>query len=309
MKEIGQSDGHGSECIVSAVVVTFNSEIDVDRLVGAVDGLVFVVDNSTDQAVRERLAESSHRAGAQYLAQPGNSGIGAAQNRGFRAAVADGAEYVLILDDDSTLSDVNALAGALRAQRHLDPTVVAAGPRVIDERTGEALVYAWQGPRLTQVTEFPTGADVVEAAFLVASGSLLHRTALSLVGEFRTDYFIDGVDVEWGLRASARGYRMIVIASVTMTHSLGDAANAALRYSHDSPIRDYYLTRNTMFLVRDIDISAARRLALLVHFGWIAVIKYFRSSPVRRRAIARGFTDSLKQRRGKAGADVEEYLR
>ena len=56
---------------------------------------------------------------------------------------------------------------------------------------------------------------------MISSGSLIPIDALAAIGDFRSDYFIDAIDIEWCLRADAAGYSIWVDPAVPMPHQLG----------------------------------------------------------------------------------------
>jgi rhamnosyltransferase len=68
----------------------------------------------------------------------------------------------------------------------------------------------------------------------------------------REELFIDYVDTEWGLRAWREGYRLFGVCNATMRHGLGDRPYRFFgRYVPiHSPLRHYYLFRNTVWLYR-----------------------------------------------------------
>ena len=54
-----------------------------------------------DEALAQTLRECVQRRGAKYVSMAGNRGIGAAQNAAIAVAWSEGADAVLLLDDDS----------------------------------------------------------------------------------------------------------------------------------------------------------------------------------------------------------------
>lgn len=240
---------------VVAVVVTYGPDDRTARLIFALADhcRVVVVDNGSSPAALAHIDDAVSVAGAELICLGANTGIAHAQNVGVVRARELGADYVLLSDQDS-LPDAGMVA-TLRERLESTPGCGAVGPYIADNKPGgDELVYVdrtW-GPRRACREELAQPA--LEAAFLLASGCLIPLSVLAEVGPMNEAYFIDHVDLEWCLRARRRGYAMVVDTSARLDHSLGDETvtlPGRVQPVHlHGPIRCYYLTRNTIFLLR-----------------------------------------------------------
>ena len=296
---------------IAGVIVTYNTDPEVlvragGEIRGALTDLI-VVDNSDSPGAAAAVRTASESSGFSYLPMNGNHGIADAQNRAVELVLARGVDYLLFLDDDSgmTAEAVRDLTAAFEAERARRPATIAAGPLIVDSRTGESLAFAWRGDAIKRVPLAMVGAEPVEAAFLLGSGCLVDTEAFTAVGPFRGDYFIDHVDKEWGLRAGTLGFRLVVVPSVRMEHLLADSvevsARGIQRHQHGNPLRDYYLTRNSLLLVRDLPLSGRRKLRLLV-FTLSALARKLvneSSNPSRRAYMLRAVFDAVRGQRGR----------
>lgn len=252
---------------VCAVVVTMNPELEhFQQLVVALAcqvGHVFVIDNGSDESVRERLGQACARDDASLIALGSNQGIAAAQNVGIRLALESGAKFVLLSDHDSLPHDdmVAALLGALGARRAAGGKVAAVGPVSIDRRTrtpSKFVRLTWRGVRRFGCDDAADG--IVPADFLIASGCLIPSEALKAVGLMNEGYFIDHVDTEWCLRARHLGWEIFGVCGAMLDHTLGDSVIRVWlgRWREvpvHSPVRDYYMFRNTIFLLKNSSTS------------------------------------------------------
>jgi rhamnosyltransferase len=82
--------------------------------------------------------------------------------------------------------------------------------------------------------------------FLPTSGTLISVEAWLQVGPFRSDYFIGGIDVEWGQRAWAHGFASVLVDDVTMVHRWGEINVDRNRPQvlRQSAVRVHYYVRN-----------------------------------------------------------------
>lgn len=248
------------DSLVSAVVVTFNPDpVELNQLLAAlrpqVDSAVIVDNGSGNQAEVHDLAKEYD---ITFIGCDQNIGIAAAQNLGILHALKSGASHVLLSDQDSVPDSdmVQQLQLCLKEQSalpHARP-VAAVGPVPVDERGSrdDALVYSFTdwGPKRREI---PAEGDVLEVPFVLASGCLIPKEALLEVGPMNEGLFIDHVDLAWCLRAIEKGYRVLVCGNAHLSHKLGDETTRLPggREVHvQSPIRAYYMVRNTLLLMR-----------------------------------------------------------
>lgn len=288
-----------------AVVVTYGPDHRAGTLIAALarQCRVLVVDNGSAPDELAALGSLTAAVGAELIALGANTGIAHAQNVGIIRARALGARYVLLSDQDS-LPDAGLVA-TLEARLESDQAIGAAGPHIAENKPGaDELVYVdrrW-GPRRADAATL--AATSVEAAFLLASGCLIPVRVLEEVGPMNEAYFIDHVDLEWCLRARKRGYRMVVDTAARLEHSLGDntvqlPGRAQPVHVH-GPIRCYYLTRNTIFLLRSGLLPWRWRAGYLVWLAKYAAFHALLANDRRQRIakLAAGLRDGLLGRGG-----------
>jgi rhamnosyltransferase len=192
-----------------------------------------------------------------------NYGIAYAQNIGILAARDAGADFVLIMDQDSIPEDqmVSKLLAAIQANTHSN--IIAAGPSYIDPRTDVRsyfIVNRFGLPFRHRLGNKVNDLSTLEAAFLISSGTLISIPKLFKMGGMRSNYFIDHVDTEWCIRARSKGYTLLGVQSASMEHALGDKVKRVWIFylrsvAHHSPLRDYYVFRNTILMLQDVNIQ------------------------------------------------------
>lgn len=293
-------DGLSTASGVAAVIVTYRPDIDrLQQLLAAVDKQVqfsVVVDNGSPPdsvvALQRSLAASQH-----LIASPDNNGIAAAQNTGLAYARNQGAEHVLLLDQDSAPSDgmVRGLLFHLRTLTKAGRKVAAIGPRLADERWDSEQRLAPQGR--AQAVD-----NLLEVDHIIASGSMIPMSVIAQIGGMNEELFIDYVDIEWCLRASRNGYPSFIATDVIMDHQLGVPMNVLGRViSTHSPMRHYYMVRNTLWLIRQPWLPARWRFGKVPKIALHLVINAVFARPHRAhwRMMLRGVGHGLSGRMGK----------
>ncbi|MHC1728002.1 MAG: hypothetical protein AB9866_18700 [Syntrophobacteraceae bacterium] len=93
---------------------------------------------------------------------------------------------------------------------------------------------------------------IVPVDYLVSSGCLIPVSVLDHVGGMREDFFIDFVDIEWGLRARWFGYQCYGVCNAKMSHCLGNEPLRLfnMRFPMHTPLRHYYHFRNAVLLAQ-----------------------------------------------------------
>jgi len=257
---------------VTVIVLFHPSDADlanVNRLADA--GPVIAVINAiaqNPQAVlpaRDRLSVIHNRS---------NMGLAHALNQGIKAAFDQGADHVLLLDQDSRpdpvmIARLTSAAKSIEAQQR---QLACVAPLLHDRKFG-------------QITATSAKFEVCDIPSFATSGTLITRSGWKHVGPMWDELFIDGIDHEWCFRARAKGMETVQIPGVIMEHDMGeDAINLLGHFKpvHRSPIRHYFIVRNTLWLLRQKHIPVKwRRLELLKLFYRIPAYIFFSTARMR----------------------------
>ena len=265
---------------------------------------MLVVDNGSPSPLPHALGNLCERMGATLHLLPTNTGIGHAQNLGIQHALQQDAQWLLLFDQDSVATP--RMATTLRQALEECPDAAAAGAQAIDQRTGHSSFLqdhavrprAWVPPQ-----HMPH--DPVEVGFLISSGSLIRASALDSPTPMRADWFIDHIDSEWCLRIRSQGWKLLGVPNAHVLHRLGDEVTRVwlLRWrhiAHHSPLRDYYMFRNSIFLVKQTYLPWRWRwffvARLFQYAGFFLLFVPQRHS--RARMMAQGIFVGLRNRTG-----------
>lgn len=291
--------------MIVSVVITYNPDSIAELLteLARQSDHVIVVDNGSQERSLAGIRKACAAICAELVELGYNAGIAAAQNRGIERARALGSPYVIFFDHDS-LPAPDMTAKLLEAIEE-DHRIAAVGPLPAEEREGaDELVYVDRGWSPKRASKEELSRDRLDAAFLIASGCLIRMSALDSIGPMREELFIDHVDLEWGVRARNKGWRLVAVPSARLHHSLGDEVvklpGREQPVHVHAPIRNYYIARNTIEMIHHGNMPWRWRIR---YSYWCIKYVLFNSLAVdrrreRTRLLARGLGDGL---RGKLG--------
>lgn len=206
-----------------------------------------VIDNgSTDgttRAVSDRFPDTV------LVRSEENIGASGGNNLGMRRAQELGADYVLVLNNDTEVDP--GLVEALVAEAERRPDAGALCPLIYYDDPPDTIWYAgaeydprkgYNG-RLTGYRETDTGqySSVREITHALTGAMLVPRQVLEDVGLLDDALFIHIDDTEWSLRMQRAGYRIYYVPTAKLWHKISAACGG-----EDSPTVCYYAMRNTL---------------------------------------------------------------
>lgn len=278
---------------LGAVITAFHPGRNVVELASVLtaEGVQCVVVDNTPGPQGPVVAEVAAMHGVTVVRMGANRGLAHALNVGLTRLRSLACGVATLWDQDSLPEPGYgaALAAMCSEARTGGRAVVVAGTERPWAGSGEALV---------------PGPDQ-EVTALITSGMTAELEVFDRVGPFREDFFLDMVDLDFGLRARAAGVRLVRTARSSFLHELGDTSRARrvvgtkLFSSGHPPWRQYWVARNSVVLVREharTDPAAAGHLAL-AQVDWFG--RALLAGPHRRRtlrAALRGWSDAVRGR-------------
>ena len=139
--------------------------------------------------------------------------------------------------------------------------------------------------------------------YVITSGSFIFLKTIKDVGFMTSKLFIDFVDIEWCLRARAKGYDIVSFPQVEIAHHLGESSVSFMGTNSPihSPLRMYYYFRNAIYLyrLRELDwnwrvVDATRNL-----FRFLFYMVFVKNRPTYFKYIIKGYYHGLIKRMGK----------
>jgi GT2 family glycosyltransferase len=204
----------------------------------------FLVDNgSVDDSIAQIQASFPN---LPILTNENNLGFAGGVNVGLRYALAEGADYVLVLNNDLVLD--SRCVEEMVAQAKEGVAFVTAVIYYHDEPNRiwsiGGNINPWNLEKTadargqTDTGQFPA---VMERHFVPGGATLMARGALETVGLFDERFFLYYEDADLSLRAHRAGLRSVVATRAKMWHGISKSSGGS-----DSPRERYWMARSSV---------------------------------------------------------------
>lgn len=181
---------------------------------------VIAVDNESDGSLGTAVAAAGLR--SVVVPMPENRGFAGGINPGLEEALAVGADFVLVINNDATIDPASVEALVAAAER--DVRIGAVGPLIVHpDGTVQTLGvrWGWCGARLVQLQE-PGPVDSLTWACV-----LLRADCLREVGLLDERFFMYWEDFEFCRRLTDAGWRLHVEPAARAVHALSSSGRRA----------------------------------------------------------------------------------
>jgi GT2 family glycosyltransferase len=229
-----------------------------------------VVDNgSSDHSV---AVVSAVFPGVEILQTGTNLGFGGGNNRGISLALARGAEYVWLLNNDTRVFPETLSRLLAKAQE--DQLNGAVGS-VLFYSSDPQRVQAWGGGTINFFTgsarHLQSPRPVGPKAFLTAASLLLRADAIQAVNLFDEKFFLYWEDADLCYRIRKAGYRLAVASDAKLLHveSATLRMNNPLQLYHSARSASRFFSRHCRAPILPVAIGLSLRVAKrLVRGRW-----------------------------------------
>jgi GT2 family glycosyltransferase len=196
---------------------------------------IIVVDNASSDGTAEAVRKEFP--GVEILLNSSNLRFAGGNNAGIRRALEGGAEYVLLLNNDTVVKA--DFLGKLVSRVEGDERAGMAGPKIYYFSQKDLLWYAggkiewWKGwishkgVREVDRGQYDTPG---ETDYITGCCLLVKRSVIERVGMLDESYFIYGEDADWCVRAARAGFRLLYVPDAVLWHKLSVSTGGHLSW-------------------------------------------------------------------------------
>jgi len=255
---------------------------------------LIVIDNGSTDGSPDGIAKNFPK--VEQLRNQSNLGFAAGFNVGLRHAIEQGADFVFIVNNDTTIAP-DALEHLIKAAQ---PQAIAAVAPIIYYTHAPEEVWSAGSNRnpITLDTQDNHGRGQVftqptERDFLSGCGLLIKCSVLKEVGLFDERFFFYYEDSDFSLRLQKAGYRLLVVPQAKMWHKVSQSSDGG-----DSTNERFWMGKSSVIFFRKHSRGMQRWLiivwrtgsALKTTFRLLALGKFEAS-----KAYIKGLWDGLRE--------------
>jgi GT2 family glycosyltransferase len=254
------------------VLLNWNSQAMTEECVRSLQQMeggafeILIVDNGSKDGSAEYLRSTFPD--VEVIVNSRNLGFTGGCNVGMRRALERGAEYVLLVNNDTVVNKI--FLTELMAEAERNPKAGMISPKIYYFDVPDRIWWAggafslWQGiPRHLGWKEMEAGRfeKAQQIDWATGCGILVRCAALQEAGLFDEKIFANGEDLDLSLRMRNLGWQIIYAPAAKMWHKEGFAT----RRNVGEHVRKFTATRNVLYVMH--------KHARLIH--WITFWPYF----------------------------------
>lgn len=235
---------------VIAVVLNYNRRQDTLACLASLAASTYknlkiiVLDNSSTDGSMKAISAAFPEVEVFRLQE--NRGYAGNNNVGISIAMAEGANWVLVLNED-TILDPNCVS-RLVAAGEADPAIGVVGPTVyhfdepcVIQSAGGVMGRYWESLHLAQnELDREQFRDPHDVDWISGCGIMVRNKVIEQVGMIDERYFYYWEETEWCIRASRAGWRIVNVPQARLWHK------GVKRDYQPKPMVTYYATRNRL---------------------------------------------------------------
>lgn len=242
---------------VSIIVLNYNGREDTLACLRSLEHLtypnvnVIVVDNASSDGSEDAIRSTFPR--MTFIQTGSNLGFTGGNNVGLRYALEQGADYVMLLNNDTIVAPdfVNLLVKVGES----DPSIGVIGPMIYYFDNPEQIWSAggeidWRrgltnNIGVNELDQSQFGLNPRQVDFVTGCALLAKRAVWEKVGLLDDQFFMYYEETEWCVRANRAGFKIYMAPMAMVWHKISIEARAA------SPRTYYYMTRNRLLFLRN----------------------------------------------------------
>lgn len=243
--------------MVGIVILNYNNAQDTMECIESIlqlncnDWICYIVDNHSDLEIYAKISayiESLKNNRVLLIRNSDNLGYAGGNNIGIMHAISDGADYVWILNNDTTVDNMSL--SYMLNKMYTDSDIGLCGSKLIyswnrDKIQGYGGKYNKYFGTSTYITDIN---QINDMDYVIGASVLVSRKFLQDIGLMSEDYFLYYEELDWAERAKGR-YKIGCAVNSIVYHKEGGTINNNSR-KEKSYISDYYSLKNRLLFTK-----------------------------------------------------------
>lgn len=235
---------------VYTIILNYNNYSDTIETIESVLSLEFgansvlLIENSSDETIIRKIRNQFPD--LTIIENKKNLGYAGGNNVGIQKAVASGADYIFILNNDVRL-EKDVLKKCVSAMEKspgcgaCQPLIVTSGNTEKVWSAGTQLFFGY--PRLFRKgTKLQKNGIITSPFGLVGCAILFRRTAIQQTGFFDESLFLLHEETDWCIRAKKKNFSLCIVSNAIVYHKISTTIGMF------SKIYLYYIGRNWLLV-------------------------------------------------------------
>jgi GT2 family glycosyltransferase len=209
---------------------------------------IVVVDNGSSDGSMDALSRDAPLRELELIAAGRNRGYAGGNNLGIRRALDSDAEFILVLNNDTTVD--SSLLDELVAAANRHPEAGCFGPWILYMSDPNRVWFA-RSEWSTEAAAFTApdkgrlagelSQECVDTQYVCGAALFFRAEVARRIGLFDERFFLVYEDADWCFRARRAGFGCVMVPSARVWHKIGTSFG-----SEASPLRTYFSIRNKL---------------------------------------------------------------
>ncbi len=296
---------------VNIIILQYNNAVDTLDCLWSLKNInysklaVTIVDNASEKEeldkIKEYLKSNSDRFDIKIIETGFNLGFSGGNNVGVEDALKNGADYVLLLNNDTVVSP--DFLDILVKEAEKNPEFGILAPKIFYYRYGPGYDEIWSSGADVKFLDTniqhktKNFAGIRNVGYVPGAGMLIRKEVFDNVGYLDEDYFLYYEDLDFCLQVKRAGYEIGCVGDSAIWHKVSKTTEML-----PSPSRLRYAFRNTLMLSGRFGDWKTKMLMPLwmkyVAFKQLIKLWFMPSKKDSARAILAGLSDYIFNRVG-----------
>lgn len=212
-----------------------------------------------------------------YIGDGHNRGISNALNEIVKYSKQEGFTHLLMMDQDSLFENFDYYFNQVKSFYCKDQNIVQIGPEINESK-------------------IPLG-QLAECKYVITSGSIIDIDKTIFLNGFRSDFFVDGIDLDFGYKVNKNGGKVCQIGGAVLIQNFGDTYQKGKRKIVSySPKRLYDTVKTQVILWKEYPNYFHKFLFLKIYFVCMPLnILFYQDDKFNKlKAILKGFIAGMR---------------